>query len=49
MALRRSHDIGLVAPAQVDSATGYRYYGAAQAPTGRSIATIKETLEGSHH
>ena len=40
--LRRYHDAGLLEPATVDSATGYRYYGADQIPTAQVIHRLRE-------
>jgi DNA-binding transcriptional MerR regulator len=41
-ALRHYAEIGLLAPAAVDSSTGYRYYRADQADTARLIATLRD-------
>lgn len=41
-ALRHYHDVGLLAPAAVDPATGYRFYAAAQAPTALLIRRFRE-------
>jgi DNA-binding transcriptional MerR regulator len=40
--LRRYHDAGLLVPAEVDSATGYRYYSAEQIPTAQVIHRLRE-------
>ena len=40
--LRRYHDAGLLEPATVDDATGYRYYGADQIPTAQVIHRLRE-------
>jgi DNA-binding transcriptional MerR regulator len=40
--LRRYHDAGLLEPATVDDATGYRYYGAEQIPTAQVIHRLRE-------
>jgi DNA-binding transcriptional MerR regulator len=40
--LRRYHDTGLLAPARVDDATGYRYYHAEQIPTAQVIHRLRE-------
>ena len=40
--LRRYHDAGLLEPATVDPATGYRYYGADQIPTAQVIHRLRE-------
>ena len=40
--LRRYHDTGLLAPARVDDATGYRYYEAEQIPTAQVIHRLRE-------
>jgi DNA-binding transcriptional MerR regulator len=40
--LRRYHDTGLLEPATVDDATGYRYYGAEQIPTAQVIQRLRE-------
>ena len=39
--LRRYHDAGLLAPATVDAATGYRYYAADQIPTAQVISRLR--------
>ncbi|WP_369255220.1 MerR family transcriptional regulator [Geodermatophilus amargosae] len=40
--LRRYHDAGLLEPAVVDDATGYRYYGAEQIPAAQVIHRLRE-------
>ncbi|AIJ24563.1 MerR family transcriptional regulator [Amycolatopsis methanolica] len=40
--LRRYHDAGLLEPARVDPATGYRYYDAAQIPAAQVIHRLRE-------
>jgi hypothetical protein len=40
--LRRYHDTGLLAPARVDDATGYRYYQAEQIPAAQVIHRLRE-------
>lgn len=40
--LRRYHDAGLLVPATVDGATGYRYYSADQIPTAQVIHRLRE-------
>ncbi|MGY1609991.1 MerR family transcriptional regulator [Geodermatophilus sp. SYSU D00700] len=40
--LRRYHDAGLLEPATVDEATGYRYYSAGQIPTAQVIHRLRE-------
>jgi DNA-binding transcriptional MerR regulator len=40
--LRRYHDTGLLAPARVDDATGYRYYETEQIPTAQVIHRLRE-------
>jgi DNA-binding transcriptional MerR regulator len=40
--LRRYHDAGLLEPARVDAATGYRYYSARQIPTAQVIHRLRE-------
>jgi DNA-binding transcriptional MerR regulator len=40
--LRRYHDTGLLGPARVDQATGYRYYEAEQIPTAQVIHRLRE-------
>ena len=39
--LRRYHDAGLLEPATVDSASGYRYYSADQIPTAQVIHRLR--------
>jgi DNA-binding transcriptional MerR regulator len=41
-ALRHYHDVGLLAPADIDGASGYRFYAAAQAPTAQLIRRFRE-------
>lgn len=41
-ALRRYHEMGLLVPAVVDPATGYRYYEAAQVPAGQVIRRFRD-------
>lgn len=41
-ALRRYHDMGLLEPADVDPATGYRYYDATQVPIGQVIRRFRD-------
>lgn len=41
-ALRRYHDMGLLVPALVDGATGYRYYETSQVPTGQVIRRFRD-------
>jgi DNA-binding transcriptional MerR regulator len=41
-ALRHYDEVGLLAPAEVDAATGYRYYRADQLDTARVIATLRD-------
>ena len=41
-ALRHYHDMGLLAPAQIDRSSGYRFYAAAQAPTAQLIRRFRE-------
>ena len=41
-ALRHYHDVGLLEPAKVDSATGYRFYEASQVPTGQVIRRFRD-------
>ncbi|SHN87716.1 DNA-binding transcriptional regulator, MerR family [Geodermatophilus obscurus] len=41
-ALRRYHDAGLLEPATVDPASGYRYYSADQIPTAQVIHRLRE-------
>src|SRR3712207_6216772 len=40
--LRRYHDAGLLEPATVDPASGYRYYSADQIPTAQVIHRLRE-------
>jgi DNA-binding transcriptional MerR regulator len=40
--LRRYHDMGLLIPAVVDSASGYRYYEASQVPVGQVIRRFRD-------
>ncbi|MGY1822936.1 MerR family transcriptional regulator [Geodermatophilus sp. SYSU D00079] len=40
--LRRYHDAGLLEPATVDDASGYRYYSAEQIPTAQVIHRLRE-------
>ena len=40
--LRRYHDSGLLVPARVDEATGYRWYAAAQIPSAQVIHRLRE-------
>src|SRR5207248_11165152 len=40
--LRRYHDSGLLTPASVDDATGYRYYDAEQIPAAQVIHRLRE-------
>jgi DNA-binding transcriptional MerR regulator len=40
--LRRYHDAGLLEPATVDDATGYRYYSADQIPTAQVIHRLRD-------
>lgn len=42
-ALRHYHDVGLLAPADIDRGSGYRFYAAAQAPTAQLIRRFRET------
>jgi DNA-binding transcriptional MerR regulator len=41
-ALRHYHDVDLLAPAQIDSGSGYRYYATAQAPAAQLIRRFRE-------
>ena len=41
-ALRHYHDVGLLAPADVDPASGYRLYTTAQVPTAQMIRRFRE-------
>jgi DNA-binding transcriptional MerR regulator len=40
--LRRYHEGGLLAPAVVDEATGYRYYAVEQIPTAQVVSRLRE-------
>jgi len=40
--LRRYHEAGLLEPAAVDDATGYRYYGPEQIPTAQVVHRLRE-------
>jgi DNA-binding transcriptional MerR regulator/effector-binding domain-containing protein len=40
--LRRYHDMGLLVPAHVDPASGYRYYDASQVPAGQVIRRFRD-------
>lgn len=40
--LRRYHDMGLLVPAEVDAASGYRYYAASQVPVGQVIRRFRD-------
>jgi DNA-binding transcriptional MerR regulator len=40
--LRRYHESGLLVPATVDAATGYRYYATAQIPTAQVIHRLRQ-------
>src|SRR3712207_6140467 len=40
--LRRYHEAGLLEPATVDDATGYRYYSADQIPTAQVIHRLRQ-------
>jgi DNA-binding transcriptional MerR regulator len=40
--LRRYHDMGLLVPAQVDPASGYRYYETSQVATGQVIRRFRD-------
>ena len=40
--LRRYHDAGLLEPASVDPASGYRYYGSEQIPSAQVIHRLRE-------
>src|SRR4051794_17520416 len=40
--LRRYHEAGLLEPASVDPASGYRYYAAEQIPTAQVIHRLRE-------
>jgi DNA-binding transcriptional MerR regulator len=41
-ALRHYHDVGLLAPAEIDRGSGYRLYAAAQAPTAQLIRRFRD-------
>jgi DNA-binding transcriptional MerR regulator len=41
-ALRHYHDVDLLAPVEIDGASGYRFYAAAQAPTAQLIRRFRE-------
>jgi DNA-binding transcriptional MerR regulator len=41
-ALRHYHDVGLLAPAEIDPETGYRRYDLAQVPTAQVIRRLRE-------
>jgi DNA-binding transcriptional MerR regulator len=41
-ALRRYHEMGLLVPADVDSSSGYRYYGPSQVPVGQVIRRFRD-------
>jgi DNA-binding transcriptional MerR regulator/effector-binding domain-containing protein len=41
-ALRHYHEVGLLAPAAIDPATGYRFYGSAQVPTAQAIRRFRD-------
>ena len=41
-ALRHYHEIGLLAPSQVDPATGYRHYDASQVPMAQVIRRFRD-------
>jgi DNA-binding transcriptional MerR regulator len=40
--LRRYHELGLLAPAAIDGATGYRYYSTAQIPSAQVVHRLRE-------
>ncbi|MEY9873252.1 DNA-binding transcriptional MerR regulator [Streptacidiphilus sp. MAP12-33] len=40
--LRHYHDVGLLAPADVDQGTGYRYYSVDQVPTAQVIVRLRD-------
>lgn len=40
--LRRYHELGLIPPATVDAASGYRYYSAEQIPTAQVVHRLRE-------
>jgi DNA-binding transcriptional MerR regulator len=41
-ALRRYHEMGLLVPADVDPASGYRYYDASQVPAGQVVRRFRD-------
>jgi DNA-binding transcriptional MerR regulator len=41
-ALRHYHEVGLLEPAKVDTATGYRFYDASQVPTAQVIRRFRD-------
>lgn len=41
-ALRHYHDVGLLAPADIDRSSGYRFYAAAQAPRAQLIRRFRD-------
>jgi DNA-binding transcriptional MerR regulator len=41
-ALRHYHDVGLLEPAEIDPATGYRRYAAGQVPTAQAIRRFRD-------
>jgi DNA-binding transcriptional MerR regulator len=41
-ALRHYHDVGLLAPAEIDKMTGYRYYAKSQVPAAQVIRRFRE-------
>ena len=41
-ALRHYHDVGLLAPVEIDRGSGYRFYAAAQAPTAQLIRRFRD-------
>jgi DNA-binding transcriptional MerR regulator len=40
--LRRYHELGLLTPASIDDATGYRYYSTAQIPSAQVVHRLRE-------
>src|SRR5271156_5344557 len=40
--LRHYHEVGLLAPAEVDPASGYRYYTTYQVPTAQVIRRLRD-------
>jgi DNA-binding transcriptional MerR regulator len=40
--LRHYHDVGLLAPAEIDKMTGYRYYAKSQVPAAQVIRRFRE-------